>query len=129
MNAVREAETMTTASLTRRQRATPRPLDSGDHPSVTVVIPCHNYARFLPDAVGSALSQAGVIVDVIIVDDASTDESLAVARARGLDLSPTKELLIDESLIGWKEYEMEVVRDKKDNCIIEIGRASCRERV
>lgn len=38
--------------------------------------------------------------------------------ARGLDLSPTNELLIDESLIGWKEYEMEVVRDKKDNCII-----------
>ncbi|MED5492643.1 MAG: carbamoyl-phosphate synthase large subunit, partial [Pseudomonadota bacterium] len=37
---------------------------------------------------------------------------------RGLDLSPTNELLIDESLIGWKEYEMEVVRDKKDNCII-----------
>lgn len=38
--------------------------------------------------------------------------------ANGLDLSPTKELLIDESLIGWKEYEMEVVRDKNDNCII-----------
>jgi carbamoyl-phosphate synthase large subunit len=37
---------------------------------------------------------------------------------RGLDLSPTKELLIDESLIGWKEYEMEVVRDKNDNCIV-----------
>ena len=37
---------------------------------------------------------------------------------RGLDLSPTKELLIDESLIGWKEYEMEVVRDRNDNCII-----------
>lgn len=37
---------------------------------------------------------------------------------RGLDLSPTHELLIDESLIGWKEYEMEVVRDKNDNCII-----------
>ncbi|MFT7052921.1 MAG: carbamoyl-phosphate synthase large subunit [Psychromonas sp.] len=36
----------------------------------------------------------------------------------GLDLSPTTELLIDESLIGWKEYEMEVVRDKNDNCII-----------
>ena len=36
----------------------------------------------------------------------------------GLDLSPTNELLIDESLIGWKEYEMEVVRDKNDNCII-----------
>src|ERR1700710_1835854 len=37
---------------------------------------------------------------------------------RGLDLSPTRELLIEESLLGWKEYEMEVVRDKKDNCII-----------
>ena len=37
---------------------------------------------------------------------------------RGLDLSPTNELLIDESLLGWKEYEMEVVRDKNDNCII-----------
>ena len=37
---------------------------------------------------------------------------------RGLDLSPTKELLIDESLIGWKEFELEVVRDKNDNCII-----------
>ena len=37
---------------------------------------------------------------------------------RGFDLSPTKQLLIDESLIGWKEYEMEVVRDKNDNCII-----------
>ena len=38
--------------------------------------------------------------------------------ARGLDLSPTNELLIDESLLGWKEYEMEVVRDRSDNCII-----------
>ena len=37
---------------------------------------------------------------------------------RGLDLSPTNELLIDESLIGWKEFEMEVVRDRSDNCII-----------
>ena len=38
--------------------------------------------------------------------------------ARGLELSPTTELLIDESLIGWKEFELEVVRDKNDNCII-----------
>jgi len=37
---------------------------------------------------------------------------------RGLEASPTKELLIEESLLGWKEYEMEVVRDKADNCII-----------
>lgn len=37
---------------------------------------------------------------------------------RGIEASPTKELLIEESLLGWKEYEMEVVRDKADNCII-----------
>ena len=37
---------------------------------------------------------------------------------RGLDASPTKEVLIEESVIGWKEYEMEVVRDRSDNCII-----------
>ncbi|WP_440996911.1 carbamoyl-phosphate synthase large subunit [Arhodomonas sp. SL1] len=37
---------------------------------------------------------------------------------RGLDLSPTNELLIEESVLGWKEFEMEVVRDKADNCII-----------
>jgi carbamoyl-phosphate synthase large subunit len=37
---------------------------------------------------------------------------------RGLDLSPTTEVLIEESLLGWKEFEMEVVRDRKDNCII-----------
>lgn len=37
---------------------------------------------------------------------------------RGLDASPTRELLIEEAILGWKEYEMEVVRDKHDNCII-----------
>ncbi|MDJ0892341.1 MAG: carbamoyl-phosphate synthase large subunit [Gammaproteobacteria bacterium] len=37
---------------------------------------------------------------------------------RGLDLSPTSELLIEESVLGWKEFEMEVVRDRRDNCII-----------
>ncbi len=37
---------------------------------------------------------------------------------RGLELSPTTELLIDQSILGWKEYELEVVRDRQDNCII-----------
>ncbi|MBI3900493.1 MAG: carbamoyl-phosphate synthase large subunit [Gammaproteobacteria bacterium] len=45
------------------------------------------------------------------------DEFVQICQ-RGLDLSPTRELLIEESLLGWKEFEMEVVRDKKDNCII-----------
>ncbi len=45
-------------------------------------------------------------------------EEFEAICTKGLDSSPTHELLIDESLIGWKEFEMEVVRDKKDNCII-----------
>jgi len=50
-------------------------------PTVSVVILCYNYAQFLPSAVGSALSQIGVEIEVIIVDDASTDRSIEVARA------------------------------------------------
>ena len=45
------------------------------------------------------------------------DEFVEMCK-RGLDSSPTRELLIEESLLGWKEFEMEVVRDRKDNCII-----------
>src|SRR5689334_14567105 len=45
------------------------------------------------------------------------EEFVAICE-RGLDASPTKELLIEESVIGWKEFEMEVVRDRNDNCII-----------
>ena len=45
------------------------------------------------------------------------EEFVAICE-RGLEASPTKELLIEESVIGWKEFEMEVVRDKADNCII-----------
>ncbi|CCJ50754.1 carbamoyl-phosphate synthase large subunit [Bordetella parapertussis] len=45
-------------------------------------------------------------------------EEFEVICRRGLEASPTKELLIEESLLGWKEFEMEVVRDKADNCII-----------
>jgi len=45
------------------------------------------------------------------------EEFVAIVE-RGLDASPTKEVLIEESVLGWKEYEMEVVRDCKDNCII-----------
>src|SRR5258706_9473984 len=45
-------------------------------------------------------------------------EEIVANCERGLDASPTHELLIEESVIGWKEVEMEVVRDHKDNCII-----------
>src|SRR5881398_2530427 len=45
-------------------------------------------------------------------------EELETIVARGLDASPTGEVLLEESVIGWKEFEMEVVRDQRDNCII-----------
>jgi carbamoyl-phosphate synthase large subunit len=47
----------------------------------------------------------------------NTEEFIEICE-RGFDLSPTRELLIEESALGWKEYEMEVVRDRNDNCII-----------
>lgn len=49
---------------------------------------------------------------------AYNQEEFAEICTRGLELSPTRELLIEESVIGWKEYEMEVIRDNQDNCII-----------
>lgn len=57
-----------------------RPRTTADRVAVTVVVTCFNYAHFLEDSVRSALDQAGVEVAVIVVDDASTDTSLAVAN-------------------------------------------------
>ena len=45
-------------------------------------------------------------------------EELDAIVARGLDLSPVREVLIEESLLGWKEFEMEVMRDRRDNCVV-----------
>ncbi|GIJ79381.1 Glycosyl transferase family 2 [Micromonospora phaseoli] len=56
-------------------------LAPGRMAKVSIIIPCYNYARFLPDSIGSTLSQQGVEPEVIVVDDASTDDSAAVARA------------------------------------------------
>src|SRR6185503_9306379 len=49
--------------------------------------------------------------------DYNRDEFEEIAK-RGLDLSPVSEILVEESLLGWKEYEMEVMRDRADNCVI-----------
>lgn len=61
------------------QRTAPVP-DYASPAHVSVVIPCFNYARYLPEAVSSVLEQSKVDVDVIVVDDASTDDSLQIAR-------------------------------------------------
>lgn len=62
----------------RRRLHLPTP---SEEPTVTVVIPCYNYGRYLPQVVQTAVDQEGVRVDVIIVDDASPDQSVEVARA------------------------------------------------
>ena len=49
---------------------------------------------------------------------AYNEEQFVEICQRGLDYSPTSEILVEESILGWKEYELEVVRDRKDNCII-----------
>jgi cellulose synthase/poly-beta-1,6-N-acetylglucosamine synthase-like glycosyltransferase len=76
----------TTVGMRQRRKVRPettRPYE----PTVTVVISCYNYAHFLPQAVRSCLSQPEVDLDIIIVDDASTDSSLAVAKALAADNS------------------------------------------
>lgn len=66
----------------RRGRFSPaRQIDSKDLPTVSVVVPCYNYENYLTEAVLSVLSQVGTNTEVIIVDDASTDNSLSVARS------------------------------------------------
>lgn len=63
------------------QRVRPQTTEGASTATVSVIVPCHNYGRFLPDAVTSVLDQTGVSVDVVVVDDASTDDSAAVARS------------------------------------------------
>lgn len=60
-----------------------------------MVIPCYNYGRYLPDAVASALDQEGVDVDVLIVDDCSTDDSAAIAEGLAADDARVRVLLHD----------------------------------
>jgi len=63
---------------------------------VSVIIPCHNYAQFLGDSVGSALAQEGVTLEVIVVDDGSTDATAAVVG----EISDSRLLLVEQSHRG-----------------------------
>jgi glycosyltransferase involved in cell wall biosynthesis len=72
---------MTATRARRGQTTSHRPAELTTRPSVSVVVPCYNYGRFLSDSVGSVLSQRDVDVDVVIVDDASTDDSAHIARS------------------------------------------------
>src|SRR6202007_2632936 len=83
----------------------------------------------IPPSLDESLAIAGEIGYPVVVRPSFTlggsgggiaynREELEAIVARGLDASPTGEVLLEESVIGWKEFEMEVVRDHKDNCII-----------
>ncbi len=55
-------------------------LETGRVPKVSIIVSCYNYGHFLPDSIGSAIAQEGVEPEVVVVDDASTDNSAAVAQ-------------------------------------------------
>ena len=76
-----------------------RPAPLRSRPRVSVVVPCHDYGAFLPAAVASALDQRGVDVDVLVVDDASTDDSVAVAERLAAS-DPRIDLLVHETNRG-----------------------------
>lgn len=76
-----------------------RPVPLSTTPSVSVVVPCYRYGRYLPAAVASALDQPGVDVEVVVVDDASPDDSADVARALAA-ADPRVRVLVHERNLG-----------------------------
>src|SRR6202042_757431 len=64
-----------------------------------------------------SLRKQGTLAKFDVEMIGATADAIEIVE-RGIDASPTDEVLIEESVLGWKEFEMEVVRDKKDNCII-----------
>ncbi len=88
-------------------------------------VPRSRIARNLDDALAAASDVGYPVVIRPSFTLGGTGGGIAYNReefeemaARGLDASPTSEILLEESVLGWKEFEMEVVRDRKDNCII-----------
>ena len=87
------------------------------HPKPAWLITLEKQSKF-KDKLGFHVSSAQILQWGTGSGIAYNTEEFEEICERGLDLSPTTELYIDQYLSGWKEYEMEVVRDKSDNCII-----------
>jgi hypothetical protein len=97
---------------------------SARRPSVSVVVPCYRYGRFLPESVGSVLAQEGVDVRVLIIDDASPDDSFAVAQrlaaederveARRHDVNQGHIATYNEGLLGWADGDYSVLISADD---------------
>ena len=94
-----------------------------DLPTVSVVVPCYRYGRYLEQCVGSVLTQEGVEVRVLIIDDSSPDDSYAVAQhlaakdsrvtARRHETNRGHIATYNEGLLGWADGEYCVVRFRR----------------
>jgi carbamoyl-phosphate synthase large subunit len=113
------------ASRTAIDMAEDRELFRNAMREIGLEVPNSRIARSLPDA----LAAIGEIGYPVVIRPSFTlggtgggiaynREEFETMVVRGLDASPTSEILLEESVVGWKEFEMEVVRDHKDNCII-----------
>ena len=113
------------ASVAAIDKAEDRELFDKAMAAIGLATPAHGFAHDMSEA-QAALEQIGfpcIIRPSFTLGGsgggiAYNREEFDEICSRGLELSPTNELLIDESLIGWKEFELEVVRDRNDNCII-----------
>lgn len=95
-----------------------RPRGLNTRPTVSVVIPCYNYGHYLPDAVASALDQEGLDVDLIVVDDASTDGSAAIAR-RLASADPRVQVVVHEQNAGHiRTYNDGLARARGDYLVL-----------
>jgi Glycosyl transferase family 2 len=123
-------------ALIHRMSAVRRPRRAAMRPTVSVVIPCYRYGRFLPDCVRSVLGQHGVDVRVLIIDDASPDDSAEVA-ARLAAEDDRVEVLIhernrghiatyNEGLLDWAEGDYSVLLSADDLLTPDaLARATC----
>lgn len=94
----------------------PRPLET--RPTVSVVIPCYNYGRYLPTAVASALDQEGLTVDILVVDDCSTDDSAEVALGLAAQDSRIKVLIHEENAGHIATYNDGLARAEGDYLVL-----------
>jgi carbamoyl-phosphate synthase large subunit len=113
------------ASRTAIDMAEDRELFRNAMREIGLEVPSSRIARSLEDALAAASDIGYPVVIRPSFTLGGTGGGIAYNReefeamaARGLDASPTSEILLEESVLGWKEFEMEVVRDRKDNCII-----------
>lgn len=95
-----------------------RPRTLATRPTVSVVIPCYNYGHYLPLAIASALDQEGVTVDVLVVDDCSTDDSAEVALRLAAQDSRVKVLIHEENAGHIATYNDGLARAEGDYLVL-----------